>query len=221
MHKDQINELEEQAEALRQKIEEGTVKLAQCYSEQKLVLTSIDTNGKETSPPEAADLAVGIENMQKAYTGYFSGPDSASLPEKAKAQQQEFEKAFLQMSTLAAKLAEYQQTIAKTIAGQKAPAASYAAVVGTAGGSTGPATPGTGPAAVSSGGSEAAPAGMPAEGRPAVEQTAVQAPPPTAAGPGRTTSPDRGAGGPERAGYCPQPAGIKGPKGQESRGLLT
>ena len=67
--------------------------------------------------------------MQQAYTGYFSGPDSASLPEEVKAQQQEFEKAFLQMSTLATKLAEYQQTIAKTIAEQKPPPTTYVVAV--------------------------------------------------------------------------------------------
>ena len=144
--KDKIIEHEEQAEALRQKVEEGTVKLAQCYSEQKLVLTSIGTNGKDTSPPEAADLAIGIEKMQQAYTGYFSGPDSASLPEEVKAQQQEFEKAFLQMSTLATKLAEYQHTIGKALAEQKPLTI----------GNTGPTVPGTDPAAGSSGGSEAA-----------------------------------------------------------------
>ena len=152
--------------------------------------------------------------MQTAYTGYFSGPDSASLPEEVKAQQQEFEKAFLQMSTLATKLAEYQQTIAKTIAGQKPPATTYAAVVGNAGSSTGPAAVGTAPAAGNSGGSEIAPAGVPTEGNQAVEQAAVQAPPAPAVGTARTTSPDRGAGGQEGQATVPS---LQESKGQNDK----
>ena len=76
-----IIEHEQQAETLRQRIEEGAATSAQCYAQQKLVLTSIGGAGKDaTPPPEPADLAVGIEKMQQAYTGFFSGPESGALP---------------------------------------------------------------------------------------------------------------------------------------------
>ena len=59
MHKDkwvavedcrgQIVGYEDEAEALHEKIEEGVAKLAQSYSEQKLVLAAIEGDGKETT----------------------------------------------------------------------------------------------------------------------------------------------------------------------------
>ena len=106
------------------------------------------------------------------------------------------------MSTLATKLAEYQQTIEKTIAN----------TVGNAGGSTGPGTAATGPTACNNGGSEAAPADVPTEGHQPVEQTAVQASPAPAAGTARTTSPDRGAGGQGGHATVPSPQESKGQK---------
>ena len=104
--KDQIAEYEEEAETLRQQIKEGVAKLTQRYVEQRLVLTTIEGGGKEASAsPAPADLLVGIESMQKTYTGFFSGAESGSLPQEVKDKQQEFETAVLQMQTLATKLA--------------------------------------------------------------------------------------------------------------------
>ena len=69
--KDQIAVYEEEAEALRRKIEEGVVKLTQSHVKQKLVLTTIEGGGKEASAsPAPADLLVGIESMQKAYNSF-------------------------------------------------------------------------------------------------------------------------------------------------------
>ena len=77
--KDQIAEYEEEAEVLREKIEKVVAKLAQCYSEQKLVLATVEACGKEAAP-EPADLLLGIENMQTTYTEFFSGAQSANQP---------------------------------------------------------------------------------------------------------------------------------------------
>ena len=123
--------------------------------------------------------------MQQAYTGFFSGPDSVGLPIEVKAQKEEFEKAFLQMSTLATKLAEYQHTIGKALAEQKPLVTA----------STGPAVPGAAPAAGNNGGGENSPTGQAGEGSQAVEQVPLQAPPAAVAAATRPTSPDRGAGG--------------------------
>ena len=82
--------------------------------------------------------------MHQAYTGFFSGPDSASLPTEVRAQTEDFEQAFLQMSTLATKLAEYQHTIGKALAEQKPLVTA----------STCPAVPGAAPAPGSNGGGE-------------------------------------------------------------------
>ena len=92
--KDQIAEYEEEAEVLREHIEKGVAKLAQSYSEQKLVLATIEGGEKETAAPEPADLLLGIESMQGTYTGFFSGAESTNLPPDVKEKQKEFEVAF-------------------------------------------------------------------------------------------------------------------------------
>ena len=140
--KDQLVEYEEEAETLRQKIEDGVAKFTQSYAEQKLVLTTIEGVGKEASAsPAPADLLVGIERMQNTYTGFFSGAESDRLPQEVRDKRQEFEDAFLQMQTIATKLA-VQQTISKAIAEQKPPAATWATGVGNSAGSTSAAVPG-------------------------------------------------------------------------------
>ena len=133
--------------------------------------------------------------MQQAYKGYFSGLESASLPQEIKAHKEDFEKAFMQMQSLATKLAEYQHAIGKVVAEQKPPATAAATGVGGTGGSTGAADPGAGTSASSGSGAEAAKAGLPAEGGQQVEQVAVQPATAAAGGAARNTSPDRGAGG--------------------------
>ena len=167
--------------------------LTQSYAEQKLVLTTIEGGRKEDSAaPAPADLPVGIESMQTNYTGLFSGAESDRLPQEVKDKQQEFEDAFLQMQTIATKLAAFQQTISKAIAEQKPPATTWATVVGNAAGSTGPAVPG---GAAAGGGGEGMQARPPAEVVQAVEQSHLPPPPSALSTAARTTSPDRGAGG--------------------------
>ena len=114
--KDQISELEDEAEVLRAKTEKGVAQLTQSCAEEKLVLATIDGGGKGASAaPGAAGLLLGIESMQKTYTGFFSGTESTTLPQDVKDRQQEFEAAFTQRSSLATKLAEYQQQISKAM----------------------------------------------------------------------------------------------------------
>ena len=158
------------------------------------MLTAIGGPGKDTTPtPESADLAVGIEKMQQAYTGFLSGLESGALPLEVAAQKEELEKTFLQMQTLANKLAEYQHQIGKVLAEKQPPATTWAGVVGSSGGSTGPTVAAAAVAAVSGGG-EGTQAGTPAQGGQPVEQSTVQAPPAAVAAAPRTTSPDREAG---------------------------
>ena len=158
-----------------------------------LVLATIEGGGKEASvAPAPADLLVGIESMQNTYTAFFSGAESAALPQQVKDKQQEFEAAFTQMQGLATKLAEYQQEISKPIADANPP------VVGNSASSTSPAVPGG--AAVAAGvGGEGTQARPPAEGIQAVEQHPLQPPPAAVVAAAMTTSPDRGAG---REGSC-------------------
>ena len=83
----------------------------------------------------------GIEGMQKTYTGFFSGAESTTLPQRVEDRQQEFETAFTQMSHLATQLAEYQQQISKAMAEAKPPAEAptWANVVGNTAASGAPA----------------------------------------------------------------------------------
>ena len=132
--------------------------------------------------------------MQQAYTGFFSGPESIALPLEVKAQKEEFEKAFLQMQTLATKLAEYQHKIGKALAEQKPVVAAENGVVGSSGSSTGPAVLGAAPVAWDNR-SEGPPTVATAEGGQSVEQNPLQTTYAAVVAATRTTSPDPGAGG--------------------------
>ena len=101
----------DEAEAFRGEIEKGVAKLAQCYSEQKLVLAAIDGDEKETVAIGPAYLANGIANMRKNYTEIFSGTERGNLPPGFKEKQVDFEGAFTQMSSLANQLAGFEQDI--------------------------------------------------------------------------------------------------------------
>ena len=203
--KDQLLEYEEETETLRQKIEEGVAKLTQSYAEQKLVLTTIEGVGKEApASPALADIMVGIESMQKTYTGFFSGADSEKLPQEVRDHKQEFETAFLQMQTIATKLASFQQTISRAIAD--------------AGGSAGSTAPG---GTATTAGGEGAQPNPPAEGVQTVEQNPPQLQPAVGGATARTTSPDRGAGGEGSNATATVAAENKAPKEKTSRILLV
>ena len=155
-----------------------------------MVLTSIGGSNKEsTSPPEPADLAVGIEKMQQAYTGFFSGPESIALPLELKAQKENFEEAFSQMQALATKLSEYQHKIGRVLAEQQPLLVVESGSGCSSGGNTNSAVIG---AATGAGGDQS-PAGAAEGGGPPVEQIPPQATYAAVAAT-RTTSPDRGAG---------------------------
>ena len=170
--------------------------LAQSYSEQKLVLASIEGGGKEATAPEPADLLLGIESMQKTYTGFFSGAESTNLPPEVEKRLKKFEHAFTHMADLATNLAGFQQQISRAIAANS--------TVPATGGTTvvldGAAVPG-GVAAIAEGtgaivaneGKDAEPAAV---GGQAVEQAPPAQPPAESTG-ARPLSPDRagGAGG--------------------------
>ena len=111
--KDQAVQFEKEAEEIADKIEKATAKLAQSYSESTMVLSMINGSSQELSAPEPADILLGLDSMQKAFTTMYQSP---GVPEVLLLQQKDAEEAFRQMSGLANKLSSFQQTLMEFIA---------------------------------------------------------------------------------------------------------